>query len=156
MLTILNYFRITFWLIFLFLANLWLCMITRRLRLFWIVRTNKLFRKLILSYFWLTSVFCFNISKKWSLRSRLNLLWFSICCLEPIILIKYILHCCWTLANIEILISLSFAFRSSLRKFSLFACRISSFKNTYIIQKTCISVKTVKQKILLLLVTTID
>ena len=122
----------------------------------WIVRTNKLFRKLILNYFWLASIFCFNICKKWSLRSLLNLLRFRIRCLESIILFKLILSCCRTLSNIEILISLSFAFRSSLRKFSFFTCWISCFKNTHIIQKTCISIKAVKQEILLLLKRTID
>jgi len=138
------------------MANIWLCAVTRRLRLLWIVRTNELFSKLILDHFWMASIFCFNICKKWSLRSLLNLLRFSICCLESIILIRLILRCYRTLSNIEVLISLSFPFRSSLWKFSLFTCRISSLKNTHIIQETCISVKAVKQEILLLLKGTIN
>ena len=137
------------------MANIWLCAVNRRLRLFWIVRTNELFRKLILGYFRLTGILCFNICKKWSLRCFLNLLKFPIRRLESAILLKFILSCCRTLSNIEILISLNFTFRSSLREFSFFTRRISCFKNTHIIQKTCISIKAVKQEILLLLKGTI-
>ena len=130
------------------MAYIWFCSVTWRL--FWIVWTNKLFRKLILSYFRLTSILCFNVCKKWSLRSLLNLLIFSICCLESIILIKLVIYSFRTLSNIKILISLSSTFRSSSLQVSLFTCRSSSFENTHIIQKACISIKAIKQEILLL------